>query len=273
MATDVAEFLGTAIGLNLLFRVPAFAAEIFTGGIAFGVLALQNRGYRRFELSIITLFGLVFLGFAYETARIGPSPIASARGLVPDLGVNSMYIAVSIVGATVMPHVVYLHSALTQRRFSARDDDERARVLRHERIDVSLALGVAGLVNMAILAVASKLFYHRAGASVTTREQIHSGIADLVGGGAALVFAVALLASGVSSSAVGTFAGQVVMSGFTNFRLALALRRALTMAPAQIVLGLGLSATTVLILSQVVLSFGHPLRAGPRWSSSLAGGT
>jgi manganese transport protein len=265
MATDVAEFLGAALGLNLLFHVPLLPAGFITGVIAFGLLELQRHGFRRFELAIIGLLGLIMLGFLYETVKIGPSASGAAHGLVPNLaGSGSVYLAVGIVGATVMPHAIYLHSALTKGRTPVRDDGERARVLRFERTDVIVALGIAGLVNLAMLAVAAKLFHGTPGWShVDTIRGAHAGFSHLVGGTAALAFAVALLASGVSSSSVGTYAGQVVMAGFLNRRISLFARRALTMAPALVVLGLGVGPTRALVLSQVVLSFGIPFALVP----------
>jgi manganese transport protein len=264
MATDIAEFLGAALGLNLLFGVPLLIAGFITGVIAFGILALQNRGFRRFELAISALLSIIFAGFLYETLRIGPSVNASLAGLVPHLrGTSSLYLAVGIVGATVMPHVIYLHSALTQGRVPVRDDGERRRVLRFERLDVVVALSLAGLVNMAMLAVAAKLFHTPSLSGLSTITQAHSELGRLVGGGAALAFAVALLASGASSSSVGTYAGQVVMAGFINARIPMVLRRALTMLPALIVLAVGVNPTKALVLSQVVLSFGIPLALIP----------
>jgi manganese transport protein len=263
MSTDIAEFLGAALGLNLLFGVPLLPAGIMTGFIAFALLGLQRRGYRRFELAITALLGLIFLGFLYETFKIGPSSTATLDGLIPHLsGTESLYLAVGIIGATVMPHAIYLHSALTNRRMPARDDEERRRILRFERIDVIVALGLAGLINLSMLVVAAELFHVR-GLNIETIQGAHSGFSHLVGGGAALIFAVALLASGVSSSSVGTYAGQVVMAGFVNLRLSLFVRRAVTMAPALIVLALGVSPTSALVLSQVVLSFGIPFALIP----------
>ncbi len=265
MSTDVAEFLGAALGLNLLFHVPLVVAGLMTGVIAFGILELQRHGYRRFEIAITALLGIIFLGFLYETLKIGPSASGSAHGLLPDLhGSQSLYLAVGIIGATVMPHAIYLHSALTKGRMATRDDAERSRVLRFERLDVIVALGLAGLVNMAMLAVAAKLFHGRPGyTDVSTIQGAHAGFSHLVGGTAALAFAVALLASGASSSSVGTYAGQVVMAGFVNLRIPLALRRAITMAPAIVLLALGVSPTSALVLSQVVLSFGIPFALIP----------
>ena len=265
MSTDIAEFLGAALGLNLLFHVPLVIAGVMTGFIAFGILELQRHGFRRFELAITALLGIIFLGFLYETLKIGPSASGSARGLLPGLqGSQSLYLAVGIIGATVMPHAIYLHSALTKGRMPVRDDTERARVLRFERTDVIVALGLAGLVNMAMLAVAAKLFHDRPGYSgISTIQGAHAGFGHLVGGTAALAFAVALLASGASSSSVGTYAGQVVMAGFVNLRIPLLLRRAITMIPAIVVLALGVSPTSALVLSQVVLSFGIPFALIP----------
>ncbi len=265
MSTDVAEFLGAALGLNLLFHVPLLVAGLMTGVIAFGILELQRHGYRRFEIAITALLGIIFLGFLYETLKIGPSASGSAHGLLPDLhGSESLYLAVGIIGATVMPHAIYLHSALTKGRMPTRGDAERSRVLRFERLDVIVALGLAGLVNMAMLAVAAKLFHGRPGyTDISTIQGAHAGFSHLVGGTAALAFAVALLASGASSSSVGTYAGQVVMAGFVNLRIPLALRRAITMAPAIVLLALGVSPTSALVLSQVVLSFGIPFALIP----------
>jgi manganese transport protein len=264
MSTDIAEFLGAALGLNLLFGVPLLPAGLITGAIALAILELQTHGFRRFELAITALLGLIFLGFLYETLRIGPSTHASLSGLIPGLhGTGSLYLAVGILGATVMPHVIYLHSALTKGRMPCRDDSERARVLRFERTDILIALGLAGVINMAMLAVAAKLFHANGLVGLSTIQEAHAQLGHLVGGTAALAFAVALLASGASSSSVGTYAGQVVMAGFINVRIPLLLRRAITMVPALAVLALGVSPTAALVLSQVVLSFGIPLALVP----------
>jgi manganese transport protein len=264
MSTDIAEFLGAALGLNLLFGVPLFTAGLITGVIAFAILGLQTRGFRQFELAITALLALVFVGFLYEMLRIGPSAHQSLRGLLPGLsGVSSLYLAVGIIGATVMPHAIYLHSALTNGRMQCRNDHERRRVLRFERLDVLIALGLAGVINLAMLAVAAKLFHVPGLAGVTTIQDAHHELGRLVGGGAALAFAVALLASGASSSSVGTYAGQVVMAGFVNIRIPVLARRAMTMVPALVVLAVGVSPTSALVLSQVVLSFGIPFALVP----------
>ena len=264
MSTDIAEFLGAALGLNLLFGIPLLPAGLITGLIAFAILHLQTRGYRRFELAITALLGLILAGFLYEALRIGPSVHESLNGLIPGLsGSGSLYLAVGIIGATVMPHVIYLHSALMQGRMPVHNEDERRQVLRFERGDVVIALGIAGLVNMAMLAVAAQLFHTSGLVGVDSLQKAHTEFGNLVGGGAALAFAVALLASGASSSSVGTYAGQVVMGGFINFRIPLLARRAITMVPALVVLAVGVSPTSALVLSQVVLSFGIPFALIP----------
>ncbi|HEV7654255.1 MAG TPA: Nramp family divalent metal transporter [Mycobacteriales bacterium] len=267
MATDLAEFVGAAIGLNLLFGVSLFPAGLITAVVAFAVLALEQRGHRRFELAITALLMLVLLGFAYDLLAVGAQPASLAAGLVPNFaGDGSVLLAAGIIGATVMPHVVYLHSALTKARVACRDDGERRELLRFTRADVLIGLGLAGAINLTMLVVAASLFGRPGRSSFTTVDTIeaaHAGLGQLVGGGAALAFAVALLASGLSSSSVGTYAGQVVMQGFIRRRIPLLLRRALTMLPALVVLGLGLPATDSLIVSQVVLSFGVPFALVP----------
>jgi manganese transport protein len=264
MSTDVAEFVGAALGLNLLFGVPLLWAGVITGVIAFAILELQAHGVRRFELAITALLGIIFLGFLYETLKIGPSVHGSLSGLVPHLGGSaSLYVAVGIIGATVMPHAIYLHSALTKDRMPVRDDQERGRVLRFERLDIVLALTFAGLVNLAMLAVAAKLFHFGGHTHVDSIQAAYHGFGNQVGGVAALAFAVALFASGASSSSVGTYAGQVVMSGFIKINISVVLRRAVTMAPALVVLAIGVNPTDALVLSQVVLSFGIPLALIP----------
>ncbi len=264
MSTDIAEFIGAALALNLLFGVPLVVAGVMTGFIAFGILELRVKGFRRFELAITGILGIVFLGFLYETLKIGPSGSEAAKGLIPHLsGSESLYLAVGIIGATVMPHAIYLHSALTQGRMPTRDDAERGRVLRFERFDVIVALGLAGIVNVSMLAVAAQLFHTSGHTGVETIQEVHAGLSELVGGGAAVAFAVALLASGASSSSVGTYAGQVVMAGFVKVRLSLYVRRIVTMIPAIAILAVGVSPTSALVLSQVVLSFGIPFALIP----------
>jgi manganese transport protein len=265
MATDLAEFLGAAVGLYLLFHVPLFPAGLITAAVAFGILALEQRGYRRFELAIVALLGIVLLGFLYDLIVVGADPAGVASGLVPRLaGSDSLLLVCGIIGATVMPHVVYLHSALTKSRVACRDDAERRELLGFQRLDVLIGLGAAGLINLSMLVVAAALF-HRSGVSLgaDSIQAAHDGLGRMVGGAAALAFAVALLASGLSSSSVGTYAGQVVMQGFIRRRIPLFVRRAVTMAPALVVLALGLPPTDSLVISQVVLSFGIPFALVP----------
>jgi manganese transport protein len=264
VATDLAEFVGAAVALNLLFGVPAFAAGLMTAVIAFGVLALQTRGYRRFEIAIAALLGIVLLGFIYDLLQVHVDSGAFASGFLPGFsGTDSVLLAVGILGATVMPHVVYLHSALTQNRVRTESDDERRELMRFQRLDVVIALAVAGVINMTMLVVAAGLFHTSGHTGVSSLEGAHAELGRLIGGGAALAFAVALLASGLSSSSVGTYAGQVVMQGFIDRRIPLFLRRAVTMTPALIVLAIGLDPTRTLVISQVVLSFGIPFALVP----------
>ena len=264
IATDLAEFVGAAIALNLLFGVPPFAAGLITAVVAFAILALQTRGYRGFELAIAAFLGIVFFGFAYDLAFVGVDAGGFAGGLIPGFaGTDSILLAVGILGATVMPHVVYLHSALTSNRVPTESVAERRELLRFQRLDVALAMGIAGIINLTMLVVAAGLFHESGRTGVDTIEGAHAGIGALIGGGAALAFAVALLASGLSSSSVGTYAGQVVMQGFIDRRIPLFLRRAVTMTPALIVLGLGLDPSSTLVISQVVLSFGIPFALVP----------
>jgi manganese transport protein len=264
MATDLAEFVGAAIALNLLFGVPLFAAGLITAVAAFAILGLQAKGYRRFEAVIAGLLFLIILGFLYDTLNIGFDGGEAAKGFIPGFaGTDSVLLATGILGATVMPHVIYLHSALTQNRMPANDDDERRRLLRFQRLDVSLAMGIAGLVNMSMLIIAASLFHAHGLIGLDSIEEAHSQFGALAGGGAALAFALALLASGLASSSVGTYAGQVVMQGFIARTIPLVLRRLVTMAPALIVLAIGLNPSRSLVISQVVLSFGIPFALVP----------
>jgi manganese transport protein len=259
MATDMAEFVGAAIGLNLLFGMPLLAAAGGTAVVSFAVLALGQREHRRFELVTTALLGLVGLGFCYDLIAAGPSLTSVASGLVPSLpGSEGFTLVAAIVGATIMPHAVYVHSALAKQHATTGDSPAQARALRSQRLDVATALGGAGLVNLAMVLVAAALSSRSGSAGPGTIEAAHAGLAHLVGGGAALAFAVALLASGFSSSSVGTYAGQVIMQGFTKWRVPLPVRRGVTMLPAVLVIGAGLPPTTALVASQVALSFGIP---------------
>jgi len=264
MATDLAEFVGAAIALNLLFDVPLFPAGLITAVVAFAVLAVRSRGYRGFELTIAGLLGVILLGFLYDTFRIGGDAGDVIGGFAPGFeGSESILFATGILGATVMPHVIYLHSALTQDRLPGRTVAEKRRVLRFQRVDVAIAMSLAGLANMAMLIVAASLFHHEGATQVDTLKEAHAGFESMVGSSAAIAFAVALLASGFASSSVGTLAGQVVMQGFIDRRIPLFLRRLVTMLPALVVLAIGVDPTRALVISQVVLSFGIPFALIP----------
>ena len=262
MATDLAEIIGGAIALNLLFGVPLLTGGAITAVVAFALLALQGRGHRPFELAIAGLLGVIALGFLYSVAMSGVDGAGLATGLVPTFqGTDSVLLATGILGATVMPHVIYLHSALTQDRIPGHDAAEVQSLLRHQRLDVILAMGVAGLVNAAMLVLAARLLLGEP--HVDTLEGAHDALGRIAGAPVAFAFAIALLASGFASSGVGTYAGQVVMQGFLRRRIPLLLRRGITMAPALVVLAIGLDPTRALVLSQVVLSFGIPFALVP----------
>lgn len=261
MATDLAEIVGAAIALNLLFGVPLFTGGLIASALAFGLLALHNRGYRRFETAIIGLLGVILIGFLYEAFKIGPDASGVVEGLIPKLdGTDSLLLAVGIIGATVMPHVIYLHSALTQNRIPPRDDGERHELIRFQKVDVGLAMGIAGFINMSMLAIAAAVL---GGTGIDSIEGAFEGLKELVSPTAGIAFGIALLASGIAASSVGTFAGQVVMQGFIDRTIPLFLRRAITMAPALIILAIGIDPTRALVISQVVLSFGIPFALVP----------
>jgi manganese transport protein len=265
MATDLAEFVGAALGLNILFNIPLLPAGLITGVAAFAILALQARGFRPLEAGITVLVGVIVVAFAFEVFLARPSLPGVARGLlVPTFaGPESVLLAAGIIGATVMPHVVYLHSALTQQRVVANSAEAKRKVYRFELWDVVIALGIAGLINMAMLVTAAATFNARGLDGVEDLRNASHALGTFLGHHADVFFGLGLLASGLSSSSVGTMAGQVVMQGFIERRIPLFLRRAITMAPALLVLALGLDATRSLVLSQVVLSFGIPFALIP----------
>jgi len=266
MATDLAEFTGAAVGLNLLFGMPLLVAGGVTAIVAFAILALDRRGYRRFELAVMSLLALVGLGFGYLflASAASSSWHQAALGLVPRLGGGDTgTLAAGIVGATVMPHVIYLHSALHKDRVTAADSTGHRTLLAANRLDCIAGLGAAGVVNLAMLCVAAALFHKPGLASPDGLVAVHARLGQVAGGGAALAFAAALMASGLSSSAVGTYAGQVIMAGFMNWRIPLFARRALTMLPSLVILAIGTDVGRALIYSQVALSFGIPFALVP----------
>ena len=262
MATDLAEVLGAALGLHLLFGMPLFPAGLLAGAGAFGILALQRYGFRRLEAVIAGMVGVIVVAFALEVVLAKPDPGEVVGHLfVPRFdGSESVLIAAGILCATVMPHVVYLHSALTQKRIVGRDEAEKRRIQRFERIDVIIAMTIAGFVNMSMLAIAAAVFF---GLGIESIEDAYSSFEGELGSGAAILFGIALLASGFSSSSIGTMSGQVVMQGFIQRQIPLFLRRAITLAPALIVLAIGVDPSRALVISQVVLSFGIPFALVP----------
>ncbi|HYH26892.1 MAG TPA: Nramp family divalent metal transporter [Blastococcus sp.] len=267
IATDLAEIVGGAVALNLLFGVPLPVGGVITAVVAFVLLAAQSRGHRPFERVITGLLLVVGLGFAYTIVGSGVDLGGVAGGMVPTFdGPDSIVLAAGILGATVMPHVIYVHSALTPGRYgdvvtAGRTTAGRRGLLRAQRLDVVLAMGLAGLVNAAMLVIAAQLF--TGGGQADSLEDVHAGLGDQLGTGAAIAFALALLASGFASSSVGTHAGQVVMAGFLRRHIPVLARRLITLAPALAVLVLGGDPTTALVWSQVVLSFGIPFALVP----------
>ncbi|GAA4903117.1 manganese transport protein [Actinomycetospora succinea] len=262
IATDLAEVVGGAIALNLLFGVPLLAGGLAVGVVACALLAVQQRRPRRFELLVVALFGGILVCLLTTLGQTSPDPAVVAGGLVPGLaGTDSLLLATGILGATVMPHVIYLHSDLTR--------DARLRAgsttaaLRGQRWDLGLGMGTAGLLNAVMLVVAATVFFRPGVAAPEDLEGVHAGLGALAGPLAATAFAVALLLSGLVSSGVGTYAGQVIMSGFLRRRVPLWVRRGVTLAPALLLLGLGADPTVVLLISQVVLSFGIPFALVP----------
>ncbi len=265
MATDVAEFIGAALGLHLLFGIPMLPAALITAVVSFGILGLQAHGVRRLEAVIAGFVGVIVLAFGAQVFLASPSASDVAGGLIPGFdGTGSVLLAVGIIGATVMPHVIYLHSALTQRRIPVADDESKRRLFRFEMVDVVIAMTIAGLVNLAILVIAATVFNKPGLIDVgDDLGQVYDALGSTLGGHANILFGIALLASGLSSSSIGTLAGQVVMDGFLKRRISLWFRRGITMAPAIIIIALGVNPGTALVMSQVVLAFCIPFALIP----------
>src|SRR4051812_22700900 len=265
MATDLAEFLGAAIGFKLLLGTSLMLSTIITGIGSFLILGLQRFGYRPFEAVIATIVGVIGTCYLIELFYADPDLFAVGRhAVVPQFeGSESVLLAVGILGATVMPHVIYLHSALTQDRIVAGTDQERRQLLRYTRIDVIIAMTLAGLINLSMLVMAASTFAESGLPNIDSLEGAHKTLEPILGGTASTVFALALLGSGLSSSAVGTLSGQVVMQGFIRRRIPVTVRRLVTMAPAFIVVAIGVDPSRTLVMSQVVLSFGIPFALVP----------
>lgn len=261
MATDLAEFLGAAIGLSLLFGLPLMSGLVVTAIVTFMLLSLQNAGFRPLEIVIGGFVAIIGGCYLIELLIAPPDWAAlSYHAVVPKLPTpESVTLAVGIVGATVMPHAIYLHSSLTQNRIPAANDDEKRAILGYSNREVLIALGFAGLVNMAMVTMAAAVFYVSGHQDVATIETAYHTLIPLMGIGAAGVFMLSLLVSGFSSSVVGTMAGQVIMQGFVRFRIPLWLRRLVTMAPSFVVVWMGVDSTQALVLSQVVLSLTLPI--------------
>jgi manganese transport protein len=265
MATDLAEFIGAALALNLLFGIPLLPAGLLTGAGSFGLLAMRRRGFRPLEAAIAALIGVIVLGFAFEIFYAEPAANRILAGLFTPhfAGTQSVLLASGILGATVMPHVIYLHSALTQRRVESRTDEEKKMIFRFELIDVVIAMAIAGTINVSMLIMAAALFHSSGLTGVGDIDKAFEQLRVLEGNAPAILFGVALLASGFSSSSVGTMSGQVVMQGFINRRIPLFLRRLLTMLPSLTILAIGFNPSRALVISQVVLSCGIPFALIP----------
>jgi manganese transport protein len=265
MATDLAEFLGAALGFHLLLGISLFPAALITAVTAFAILGLQRFGFRPFEATIAAIVGFIGVCYLGEIFKAKP-PLGTVahHAVVPQFaGGESVLLAVGILGATVMPHVIYLHSALLQNRIRPESDEQARRLMRFTRIDVILAMTLAGLINMAMLVMAASVFYKSGLVHVESLENAHETLRPILGGGASTLFALALLASGLSSSTVGTLAGQVVMQGFIRRQIPVVVRRLVTMLPALVVVGIGVDPSRTLVISQVVLSFGIPFALIP----------
>ncbi len=260
MATDLAEFLGAAIGLMLLFNMPLLHGMAIAGVVTYGILLFERAGFRPMEIVIGSFVAVIGGCYLIEMLVAPVDWSAAARHtVIPEMpNAEALLISVGIIGATVMPHAVYLHSGLTQGRAPARNDEERRKLLRFSNIEVVIALAIAGMVNMAMVMMASSAF-HQGHADVDQIETAYHTLTPLLGAAAAGVFLLSLIASGISSSVVGTMSGQLIMQGFIRFRIPVWIRRLVTMAPAFVIVALGVNATQALVMSQVVLSLALPV--------------
>ncbi|TYS09637.1 divalent metal cation transporter [Bacillus subtilis] len=257
IATDLAEFIGAALGLYLLFGIPMLEASIIAAIGSFAILELQRRGYRSLEAGITGMLFVVVIAFALQTFFAKPDAASVMKGLfVPAFqGTDSVLLAAGILGATVMPHAIYLHSALTQRRVVGKTDTERKKIFRYEFIDILIAMLIAGAINASMLIVAAALFFKN-GLFVEDLDVAFQQFGHLVSPMSAVLFGIGLLVAGLSSSSVGTLSGDVIMQGFINYRIPLYVRRFITIIPPILIIASGVNPTTALVMSQVVLSFG-----------------
>jgi manganese transport protein len=265
MATDLAEFLGAALGLNLLFGLPLWIAGLITAVATFAILSMERFGVRALEATISSLVGVVAISYVIETILDRPEwgQVLTSAVTPRFAGTESVILAAGILGATVMPHAIFLHSSLTQGRIVVKEPEKLKRLYRFELVDVFIAMLVAGLVNGAMLVMAASTFYHQGMTHIATIEDAHRTLEPLLGKASSAVFGISLLASGLSSSSVGTMAGQVIMQGFLDWEIPVWVRRLVTMVPALVVIFLGLEPTRTLVISQVVLSFGLPFAIIP----------
>ena len=264
MATDLAEFLGAALGFNLLFNIPLIWGAALTAVATCAILGLERFGFRPIEAVITALVGVITSAYVLETLLDKPDWGQIAISMAPHFqGLESVILATGILGATVMPHAIFLHSNLMQGRVVTHDSHKMCRLFRFELIDVGIAMGIAGLVNAAMLIMAASTFHSEGLTYIATIEEAHRTLTPLLGSASSAVFAVSLLVSGLSSSAVGTMSGQVIMQGFLHWHIPVWLRRAVTMAPSFLVIAAGLDPTRTLVLSQVILSFGLPFAIVP----------
>jgi manganese transport protein len=261
MATDLAEFLGAIVALYLLFHIPMLAGAAITAVVTYVILALHRYGFRTMEVLIGSLVGVIAVCYVVETLISRPQwNQILYHSVVPWIGgSSSLFLAVGIVGATVMPHAIYLHSALTQDRIVPEREEYRGRLVRFAYADVVVALAIAGVVNLAMMYMSAAVFHSTGHAAVADIATAYRTLTPLLGNLAAVIFLIALLASGISSSVVGTMAGQVIMQSFVGFSVPLWVRRLVTMLPAVIVVAIGANVTQTLVLSQVVLSFVLPV--------------
>ncbi len=263
MATDLAEFLGAAIGMHILFGIALLPSALLTAVVSFALLAVQRYGHVRFELAIMAFVAIIGAAFVVEIFMANPDPAGVMHGmLVPGIQSSAIYVAVGMVGATVMPHVVYLHSGLVQHRAHMLEGENKREHFRRELIDIGLAMNGAFLINSAMVIMAAAVFFH-VGADISGIEDAHATLGPLLGSLAPAAFGIALLASGLSSSTVGTMAGQMIVDGFMNWQVSVFVRRLITMVPALIVIGAGADTLRTLVASQVVLSLVLPFAVVP----------
>jgi len=265
MATDLAEFLGAAVGFNLLFGIPLWLAAILTGIVSFIILALERYGFRSLEAVITGFVSAIAISYIIEIFLGKPdwTQVAHHAFLPEFKGSASILLAAGILGATVMPHAIYLHSSLTQHRVVVKEPSLLKKLFRYEIVDVMVAMGVASLVNGAMLIMSAATFHAQGLTQVGTLEEAYKTLEPLLGKAASWVFAISLLFSGLSSASVGTMAGQIIMQGFMNFEIPVWLRRIITMIPSIVIIALGVDPTKALVISQVLLSFGLPFAIIP----------